>query len=44
VAEVNRGGGGLNVIFGAGRALGRCRQTADVRNVHDRILALMAAA
>lgn len=44
VAEVNRGGAGLNVIFGAGRELRRCQQTVGVRDVHDRILALMTAA
>lgn len=44
VTEVNRGGGGLNVIFGAGRELRRWRQAAPVQDVHDRILALIAAA
>jgi transcriptional regulator with XRE-family HTH domain len=43
VAERNRGGGGLNVIFGAGRELRQWRQDADVQDLYDRIMALMAA-
>jgi hypothetical protein len=43
VTERNRGGGGLNVIFGAGRELRRWRQSNEVQDVYDRILALMAA-
>ena len=43
VTERNRGGGGLNVIFGAGRELRRWRQSGDVQDVYDRIMALMAA-
>jgi hypothetical protein len=33
----------LNVIFGAGRELRRCRGSAEVQDVYDRIMALMAA-
>ena len=44
VTEQNRGGGGLNVIFTAGRELRQWRHTAGVQDVHDRILALMTAA
>jgi tetratricopeptide (TPR) repeat protein len=43
VTERNRGGGGLNVIFGAGRELRRWRQNPDVQDVYDRIMTLMAA-
>jgi tetratricopeptide (TPR) repeat protein len=43
VTERNRGGGGLNVIFGAGRELRRWRQSGEVQDVYDRIMALMAA-
>jgi transcriptional regulator with XRE-family HTH domain len=43
VTERNRGGGGLNVIFGAGRELRRWRRSAEVQDVYDRIMALMAA-
>ncbi len=43
VTERNRGGGGMNVIFGAGRELRRWRRSAEVQNVYDRIMALMAA-
>jgi hypothetical protein len=43
VTERNRGGGGLNVIFGAGRELRRWRQSSEVQDVYDRILTLMAA-
>jgi tetratricopeptide (TPR) repeat protein len=43
VTEQNRGGGGLNVIFGAGRELRRWRQSTEVQVVYDRILTLMAA-
>jgi tetratricopeptide (TPR) repeat protein len=43
VTERNRGGGGLNVIFGAGRELRRWRQNPDVQGVYDRIMTLMAA-
>jgi transcriptional regulator with XRE-family HTH domain len=43
VTEVSRGGGGLNVIFTAGRRLRRWRQNPSVQDVYDRIMALMAA-
>jgi transcriptional regulator with XRE-family HTH domain len=43
VTERNRGGGGLNVICGAGRELRRWRRSAEVQDVYDRIMALMAA-
>jgi hypothetical protein len=43
VTERNRGGGGLNVIFGAGRELRAWRQSGEVQDVYDRIMALMAA-
>ena len=43
VTEQNRGGGGLNIIFGAGRELRRWRASAEVQDIHDRIMALMAA-
>jgi transcriptional regulator with XRE-family HTH domain len=43
VTEVSRGGGGLNVIFTAGRQLRRWRQNSAVQDVYDRIMALMAA-
>jgi transcriptional regulator with XRE-family HTH domain len=43
VTEQNRGGGGLNVIFGAGRELRQWRGSAEVQDVYDRIMALMAA-
>jgi hypothetical protein len=33
----------MNVIFGAGRELRRWRRSAEVQNVYDRIMALMAA-
>jgi tetratricopeptide (TPR) repeat protein len=43
VTEQNRGGAGMNVIFGAGRELRRWRRSADVQDVYDRIMAPMAA-
>ncbi len=43
VTEHNRGGGGMNVIFGAGRELRRWRHSTDVQDLYDRIMALMAA-
>jgi transcriptional regulator with XRE-family HTH domain len=42
--QVNRGGGALNVVFQAGRELQPWRHTAQAQNVHDRLLALIAAA
>jgi len=41
VVERTRGGGGLNVIFAAGRELRPWRQEPAVHAVHDRLLALM---
>ena len=43
VIEVTWGGGGLNVVFTAGRQLRRWQQVSVVREVGDRLLALMAA-
>jgi hypothetical protein len=44
VIEVNWGGGGLNIAFRAGRELHPWRTVPAVRDVHDRLLGLMAAA
>ncbi|WP_067799861.1 helix-turn-helix transcriptional regulator [Actinomadura formosensis] len=41
--ELTRGGGGLNVVFAAGRELRPWRQEPWVQDVQDRLLALMAA-
>jgi hypothetical protein len=43
VTERNRGGGGLNIICSAGRQLRRWRDSAQVQDICDRIMALMAA-
>ena len=43
VIELNWGGGGLNIIFGAGRELRPWRAVPVVQDVHDRLLTLMAA-
>lgn len=43
ITESTRGGGGLTVAFTAGRALSPWRNTAEVQDVQDRLLALMAA-
>jgi transcriptional regulator with XRE-family HTH domain len=43
VIEVSWGGGGLNIVFTAARELGRWQQLGVVRDVSDRLLALMAA-
>jgi transcriptional regulator with XRE-family HTH domain len=43
VVERTWGGGGLTIIFGAGRELRQWRRIAAVQEVHDRLLALMAA-
>jgi hypothetical protein len=40
--ERTRGGGGLNLIFAAGRELRPWRQEPAVQDLHDRLLALMA--
>jgi transcriptional regulator with XRE-family HTH domain len=42
VIEQNWGGGGLNIIFGVGRELQPWREVPVVKNVHDRLLMLMA--
>jgi transcriptional regulator with XRE-family HTH domain len=44
VVEMTWGGGGLNVVFRAGRELRPWRHVAAVQDVYDRLLALMAAA
>lgn len=38
---VTRGGGGLNVVFQAGRELRPWRQVRAVQDVYDRLLSLM---
>lgn len=42
VIELNWGGGGLNIIFGAGRELRPWRAVPVVQDVYDRLLTLMA--
>jgi transcriptional regulator with XRE-family HTH domain len=42
VIELNRGGGGLNIVFSAGREMRRWRTVPAVQDVHDRLLNLMA--
>ena len=42
LAEETRGAGGLNVTFAAGRELAPWRDQTRVREVHDRLLALVA--
>jgi transcriptional regulator with XRE-family HTH domain len=44
VVEMTWGGGGLNVVFAAGRELRPWRHVAAVHDVYDRLLALMVAA
>lgn len=44
VVEETRGGGGLNIVFDAGRELRPWRDLPIVRDVHDRLLTLMTAA
>ncbi len=44
VIELNWSGGGLNVVFGAGRELRPWRQAAGVQDVYDRLHSLIAAA
>lgn len=44
VVEATRGGGGLNVIFDAGRELRQWRGEKSVQDVYDRLLSLMTAA
>lgn len=42
--ETTRGGGGMNIVFGAARELRPWRQEPFVAEVHDRLLGLMTAA
>jgi transcriptional regulator with XRE-family HTH domain len=42
--EQTRGGGGLNVVFAAGRELRPWRSESNVQDVHDRLLGLLATA
>ncbi|WP_222722525.1 hypothetical protein [Actinomadura alba] len=44
VVEMTWGGGGLNIVFGAGRELRPWRQVPVVQDVYDRLLTLIAAA
>lgn len=44
IVQETWGGGGLNIIFGAARALRPWRNDSVVREAYDRLLALMAAA
>jgi hypothetical protein len=44
IVEVNRGGGGLTIIFGAAQELRPWRDLPAVRGTYDRLLTLMAAA
>lgn len=44
VVETTRGGGGLNVVFDAGRGLRRWRHVPAVDDVFDRLLTPMSAA
>jgi len=44
VVEMTRGGGGFNIVFGAGRELRPWRQLPIVQDVYDRLLTLMTAA
>ncbi|MFJ8753881.1 hypothetical protein ACIREO_31825 [Streptomyces sp. NPDC102441] len=42
--ETTRGGGGMNIVFGAARELRPWRQEPLVAEVHDRLFGLMTAA
>lgn len=42
--ETTRGGGGMNIVFGAARELRPWRQEPLVAEIHDRLLGLMTAA
>ncbi|MFF8915868.1 hypothetical protein ACF08M_21705 [Streptomyces sp. NPDC015032] len=42
--EATRGGGGMNIVFGAARELHPWRQEPVVAAVHDRLFGLMTAA
>ena len=41
VIELNRGGGGLNIAFSAGREMRPWRTVPIVQDIHDRLLTLM---
>lgn len=43
VVETTWGGGGLNIVFGAGRELRPWRHVSAVQDVYDRLLTLIAA-
>jgi transcriptional regulator with XRE-family HTH domain len=43
IVEVNRGGGGLTIIFGAARELRPWQDLASVRDTYDRLMTLMTA-
>jgi hypothetical protein len=43
LVEQNRGGGGLNIAFTAGRELSSWRREPSVQEISDRLFALMAA-
>lgn len=43
IVEVNRGGGGLTLIFGAARELRPWQDFPAVRDTYDRLLTLMTA-
>ena len=42
VIELNRGGGGLNIVFSAGREMRPWRAVPVVQDACDRLLSLMA--
>ncbi|WP_308201327.1 hypothetical protein [Carbonactinospora thermoautotrophica] len=42
MVELTRGGGGLNIVFRAGRELQPWRHVAAVQDMYDRLLALIA--
>ena len=44
IVEVNRGGGGLTIIFGAARELRPWQDLPAVRDTYDRLMTLMTAA
>jgi hypothetical protein len=44
VVEATRGGGGMNIVFDAGKELRRWRAEHAVAEVYDRLLSLMTAA
>ncbi|WP_063126218.1 helix-turn-helix domain-containing protein [Nocardia fusca] len=44
VVETTRGGGGMNVVFGAAQSLRPWRNVAEVQEVCDRLLGLMVSA